>query len=95
MYLLFLGIVFITDTIIIILIIVVAVIIIVIVGVSVGVHGVVVDVRGIAVVQLKIRQTETSEPPISYMIYMYSDGVVRWSSTCTYLIFLVGTCNIV
>jgi hypothetical protein len=72
MYLLFLGIVFVT--VIIIIIIVVAVIIIVIVGASVSVHGVVVDVRGIAVVRLKIRQTETSESPISYMIYMYSDG---------------------
>jgi hypothetical protein len=66
MYLLFLGIVFVT-----------VIIIIVIVGVSVGVLGVVVDVRGIAVVQLKIRQTETSEPPISYMIYIY---IQRWIS---------------
>jgi hypothetical protein len=72
MYLLFLGIIFVTVN-----MIIVFVAIIVIVGVSVGVLGVVVDVNGIAVVQLKIRQTETSEPPISYMIYIY---VQRWIS---------------
>jgi hypothetical protein len=92
MYLFFLGIIFFT---VIIIVVVVAVIIIVIVGVNVGVLDVVVDVHGIAVVQLKIRQIETSESPISYMIYMYSDGSVRWSSACTYLFFLAGTCNIV